>query len=156
MFNNQKRFMKKFILAICASLLIVEGCFAQVIESDYKKVFVCDVLSIDLDQDGEIGPYESFADKCYVTIDYRDYGLAGSLMEISVLTREEDGSTESFGNNFEDVILLNTPAGTNGNDLWSLCCADSLGDMLFMILDVPDDEGGYFRMLFINNLAILS
>lgn len=148
--------MKKFILAICASLLIVEGCFAQVIESDYKKVFVCDVLSIDLDQDGEIGPYESFADKCYVTIDYRDYGLAGSLMEISVLTREEDGSTESFGNNFEDVILLNTPAGTNGNDLWSLCCADSLGDMLFMILDVPDDEGGYFRMLFINNLAILS
>ena len=77
-------------------------------------------------------------------------------MEISVLTRKEDGSTESFGNNFEDVILLNTPAGTNGSNLWSLCCADFLGDMLFMILDIPDDEGNHFRMLSINNLAILN
>ena len=149
--------MKKIILAICAVLFAEAVSIAQVIESDYKKVFVCDVLSIDLDQDGEIGPYELFADRCYVTIDYRDYGPAGNLMEISVLARKEDGSTESFGNNFEDVILLNTPAGTNGDSLWSLGCADSLGDMLFMILDVPEDEGsGHFRMLSINNLAILN
>ena len=149
--------MRKFFLMICAALLAEAGGLAQVvIDSDYKKVFVCDVLSIDLDQDGEIGPYESFADRCYVTIDYRDYGSAGSLMEISVLTRKEDGSTESFGNDFEDVILLNTPAGTDGDSLWSLYCADSLGDMLFMILDVPEDEGsGPFRLLYINNLAIL-
>ena len=148
--------MKKIILAICAVLFAEAVSIAQVIESDYKKVFVCDVLSIDLDQDGEIGPYESFADKCYVTIDYSDYGLAGNLMDISVLTREEDGSTESFGNNFKDVFLLNTPVGTNGDNLWSLYCTDSLGDMLFMILDVPEDEGsGHFRMLYINNLAVL-
>lgn len=149
--------MKKIILAICAALLAEAVSIAQVIESDYKKVFVCDILTIDLDQDGEIGPYESFAGSCYVTIDYSDYGSAGNLMDISVLHRKEDGSTESFGNYFKDVFLLNTPAGTEGNNLWSLYCGDSLGDMLFMILDVPEDEGrGPFRMLYINNLAILN
>lgn len=148
--------MKKFILMICAALLAEAGSIAQVIESDYKKVFVCDVLSIDVNQDGELGRDELYDAKSYVSIDYRDYGSAGSLLTIATLIEKEDGSTESFGNNFEDVKLINIPAGMDGDNQWALLCKDALDDTLFMIFDVADvGVEGYSKMFCINNLAIL-
>lgn len=77
--------MKKFILMICAALLAEAGSIAQVIESDYKKVFVYDALSIDVNQDGELGRDELYDAKSYVSIDNSDYGSAGSLLKIATL-----------------------------------------------------------------------
>lgn len=147
--------MKKFILMICAALLAEVGSIAQVIESDYKKVFVCDILSIDLNQNGEIDSEEVFDIECFVSIDFRDFGSAGNLLTVSTFLKRGNETSETASSNFEDVRLINIPPNVKEGNGWALLCKDFLGDTLFMISDVSKRIEGSSKMFHVSNLAVL-
>lgn len=113
--------MKKFISVIATVLLAAGGCFAQVIGSNYKKVFVCDCLSIDYNQNGKVESDEAYEVTSHVTVDYKDYGSAGNFLVITTRLKTEDGETAAIASaSFEDVELMNVPSDVTEGNYWGL------------------------------------
>lgn len=139
--------MKKIILTL-GILLSVVTIKAERIDFDYAKMFDVSTVWIDFNQNDtpeldEVFPTSKDV-KCTLTINYKDFGSVGSMLEMVMpIINKSKKQNKTFRSNLEDVLFFKTESG--------YFATNKLKEKLFGIM--KDKDGKYGVAIF--NPAIL-
>lgn len=146
---------KVILLAVIAILAMTEAKAQEkstIIDFDYQKAFPLDLFGIDANMNGVVDDDEAFSlssegNQSTFYINYKDFGSAGSLMDVETVAKNEKGNIRLKGS-LEDVTLVRNEK----QSVIVYICHNKLGEIQFI---VSDDKGNDQVTVWVENPAFL-